>query len=257
MNKRNVLFAIVSLVLGFFIGFLMANSIGRRERDVARVGASSEQMMQAAGRQQQQSQNSQDGQSQSNGAEPTEAQIRDAIARADEREQDIELQRNFGMALYRYASESGQAQYLPDVARMIKRAYDANPQDHDTTLMLANVLFDIGQTTDRTRFREARTYYTKALAMKPDDVNARTDLGLSYYLDEPSDPQRAVAEYRKSLAINPRHEQTLQNLANALISMRKFDEAEKRIEELAAINPQNPALPNLRAQLAQGRNAGP
>ncbi len=251
MNKNSILFALASLAIGFFIGFSIANSIGRRERDVAGVSAPTAPQAQATRQQQAASQT----QSQPENGAPTEAEIRDAIARADERAADTDLQRNFGTALYRYASDSGQAQYLPDVARMIKRAYDANPQDHDLTLLLANVLFDTGQTTDRTRFREARTYYTKALEMKPDDVSARTDLGLSYYLDEPSDPARAVAEYRKSLAINPHHEQTLQNLATALISMQKLDEAQKRIDELAGINPQNPALPNLRAQLAQGRNA--
>jgi tetratricopeptide (TPR) repeat protein len=231
----------------------MANALGRRERDMARVEFPPQETQGAR----QQPAASQNQSSESDSGAPTEAEIRDAIARADERAADTNLQLNFGTALYRYASDSGQAQYLPDIARMLKRAYDANPQDHDLTLLLANVLFDIGQTTDRTRFREARTLYTKALQMKSDDVNARTDLGLSYYLDDPSDPARAVAEYRKSLAINPRHEQTLQNLATALISMHKLDEAQQRIDELANINPQNPALPNLRAQLAQARNGAP
>jgi len=253
VNRNNILFGLISLAIGFFVGFSIANSIGRRERDAARVSMQPQQ----AQTERPQPAASQNQSSQSSDAAPTEAEIRDAIARADERAEDTELQRNFGTALYRYASDAGQAQYLPDVARMIKRAYDAHPQDHDLTVMLANVLFDIGQTTDRARFREARTYYAKALEMKPDDVSARTDLGLSYYLDEPSDPARAVAEYRKSLVINPRHEQTLQNLATALISMHKFDEAQKRIDELSGINQQNPALPNLRAQLAQGRNAAP
>ncbi len=91
--------------------------------------------------------------------------------------------------------------------------------------------------------------------MRADDVRVRTALGLTYYFGQPSDPRRAIAEYRKSLAIDPRDEPTLQNLASALISLGHRDEAQQRIDDLAKVNPSNPALPNLRAQLAQSKNA--
>jgi tetratricopeptide (TPR) repeat protein len=159
------------------------------------------------------------------------------------------------MALYRYASQKQDARYLPDVARFLKRAYDLNSKDFDLTVSLANVLFDIGQTSDPARFTEARVYYQKALEQKPNDVQTRTDLGLTYYLGKPSDPQRAITEYRKALTLNPKHESALQNLATALIATGKHDEAQKRIEELESISPQNPSLPNLRAQLAQSKVA--
>ena len=83
----------------------------------------------------------------------------------------------------------------------------------------------------------------------------RTRLGLTYYFGQPSDPQRAIVEYRKSLALDPRHEPTLQHLASALIAVGNREEAQKRIDELQNLNPSNQALPNLRAQLAQSRNA--
>jgi Flp pilus assembly protein TadD len=120
---------------------------------------------------------------------------------------------------------------------------------------LGNVFFDIGHLSDPASFVEARKYYLKALEMKPDDVDVRTDLGLTYYFGQPSDPQRAITEYRKSLSLDPRHEPTLQNLASALISTGNREEAEKRIDELQQVNSSNPSLPNLRAQLAQSKNA--
>ena len=249
MSKHNLLYSIIGLLLGFIIGFTFANQTNRGPVDEARPAdertrsAATQQGTATPGNANAGAPNS-----------PTEAEIRDAIAKADARADDVALQRNFGMVLYRYANQTRNASLLPDVARMLKRAYDANPKDRELAVSLGNVLFDIGQATDPARFAEAREYYAKALEIKPDDANVRTDLGLTYYFGQPSDPQRAIAEYRKSLAIDPRHEPTLQNLATALMAVGKIDEAQKTIDQLSSLNPSNPALSDLRAQMAQSRN---
>lgn len=249
MTKHNLLYSIIGLLLGFIIGFIFANQTNRGPTGQPRpVDA------------QARSAPPQPGQTGARNAEgdapnsPTEAEIRDAIAKADARAEDVALQRNFGMVLYRYANQTRNATLLPDVARMLKRAYDANPKDRELAVSLGNVLFDIGQATDPARFTEAREYYSKALEIKADDANVRTDLGLTYYYGEPSDPQRAIAEYRKSLAIDARHEPTLQNLAAALMTVGRTDEAQKTIDQLSSLNPSNPALSDLRAQMALSRN---
>jgi len=249
VSKHNLLYSIIGLLLGFIIGFIFANQTNRGPAGNARPADA--QTRSAA---------TQPGQTDNRNASgnapnsPTEAEIRDAIAKADARAEDVALQRSFGMVLYRYANQTRNATLLPDVARMLKRAYDANPKDRELAVSLGNVLFDIGQATDPARFAEAREYYSKALEIKPDDANVRTDLGLTYYFGEPSDPQRAIAEYRKSLALDPRHEPTLQNLAAALMTVGKTDEAQKTIDQLSSLNPSNPALSDLRAQMAQSRN---
>lgn len=250
MTKHNLLYSIIGLLLGFIIGFTFANQTNRGPMGNARpVDA------QARSAATQPGQTDTRNAAQANAPNtPTEAEIRDAIAKADARADDVALQRNFGMVLYRYANQTRNATLLPDVARMLKRAYDANPKDRELAVSMGNVLFDIGQATDPARFTEAREYYSKALEIKPDDANVRTDLGLTYYFGQPSDPQRAIAEYRKSLAIDPRHEPTLQNMAAALMTVGKTDEAQKTIDQLSSLNPSNPALSDLRAQMALSRN---
>ena len=176
------------------------------------------------------------------------------IARGDANPNDVVLQRNIGRGFYLYAVQTGETKLLPEAVRFLQRAYAAEPNDYETTVMLGNALFDLGRASDAESFKEARTYYLKALAIKPNDVDVRTDLGLTYYFGEPSQPERAIAEYRKSLAVDPRHESTLQNLATALISIGDLDEARERIDELQRLNPSHTALPNLRAQLAQSKN---
>ena len=47
----------------------------------------------------------------------------------------------------------------------------------------------------------------------------------------------------------------LQSIAAALIEAGDFDEAGKRLNDLEQVNPRNPELANLRAQLEQKRNA--
>jgi tetratricopeptide (TPR) repeat protein len=250
VNKSNILFGIIGLFAGLLISFIVTNALNRGGRDVksANVSRSGAPTVGDTGR-------AAASPSKDASESVSEDEIRAAIAKADARPDDRALQRNFGLALYQYASQAREARWLPDAARFLKRAYEADPKDHDLAVSLANVLFDIGQSSDPASFVEARKYYQKALEMKPDDADVRTDLGLTYYFGQPSDPQRAIVEYRKSLALDPRHEPTLQNLTSALISTGNHEEAEQRIDELQQVNPSNPALPNLRAQLAQSRNA--
>ena len=91
--------------------------------------------------------------------------------------------------------------------------------------------------------------------MKPDDAVVRTKLGLTYYYDNPPNPQRAIGEYRRALQTDPRQELSLQSLAAALIETGDFEEAARRLDELEKVNPSNTELPGLRAQLEQKRNA--
>lgn len=245
MSKSNILYGIIGLFAGLVIGFIITNALDQGGRATeTRPGAVSANANSAT-----------DNTAEDSSAAPSEEEVRGAIAKTDARADDIALQRNFGLALYRYSQQAQETRYLPDIARILKRAHEADPKDHDLTVSLANVFFEIGQSSDPAGFDQARNYYLKALEMKPDDASVRARLGQTYYFAKPSDPQRAIVEYRKSLAIDPRHEAALQNLASALITTGNHEEAQKRIDELQKLNPSNPALPNLRAQLAQSRNA--
>lgn len=246
MNKRNLLFAILGLFAGFSLGFFLANSAHRSLGTTGDV-RSSKNMSRA------------DGSANVNGdakdpnaqpAELTDADIRDAIATADAKPKDIALQQKLGMSLYQYVGYTQNTKFLPEAARLLKRAYAANSEDRDLQIVLGHVLSDMGHTGKVESYVEARTYYLKALATQ-DDADVRTDLGSTYLFSEPSDPKRAIVEYRKSLALDPRHESTLENLAAALIATGNSSEAKTRIDELAGINPSNPALASLRSRLVQ------
>jgi len=253
VNKSQLVFALAAcLIVGFAAGFFFANRANRQELDRLQAEIARVHSAHAS------SDETKAGNNATTNTEKTsltDDQLRAVIAKADARPDDHELQRKAGQGLYLYAVQFGKPDLLPEAIRILKRAHDVAPQDYDTTVILGNALFDLARATDPKRFKEARAYFTQALKQKPDDINVRTELGATYYFDTPADPRRAISEYRKSLAQDPRHEMTLQSLVAALISTGELAEAEQRLNELQQVNAANPALSDLRAQLAQQRNA--
>jgi cytochrome c-type biogenesis protein CcmH/NrfG len=63
---------------------------------------------------------------------------------------------------------------------------------------------------DAERFDEAIRWYSDALKLSPKDVNISTDLGVSFYYS--NQPDRALEQFKQSLAIDPKHVKTLLNV---------------------------------------------
>jgi tetratricopeptide (TPR) repeat protein len=251
--QKVILIAVAAAVVGFAAGFLFADTANRRERErldseLTRARAAATPIPESA--------------RVANGAggspalpDLTDEQLRNAVARADADPSNVEVQRTAGQALHLYAVEKGNASILPDAARILKRAHEAEPKNFDVLLRLANALYLLAQNGDPARMQESRAYLEKAAALKPDDADTRASIGLTYFHDKPPDARGAAREYRKALALDPRHEFSLQNLAAALIESGELAEAEKTLAELERVNPRSAELPNLRASLAQRRNA--
>ncbi|HYP52539.1 MAG TPA: tetratricopeptide repeat protein [Pyrinomonadaceae bacterium] len=248
MNTQKIIYLVVGVVLGFAAGFFFTNSVNRKEHESLRAEVA---RLRAGGAQA-------SGTPAAGGDAPAERlsdeEIRQKIAQADANPTDLNFQRELGRGFLLYATNFDRPDLLPDVARLLKRAHDAEPSDESTTALLASAYFFMGRAGDAARFADARAYYNKLLKDKPGDVYLHTALGLTYFYDRPSDPRRAISEFRKSLAREPRHEMSLQSLAAALIAVGETDEARRRIEELQGVNPQNAQLPGLRADLAQKTN---
>jgi tetratricopeptide (TPR) repeat protein len=255
LNKRVLVVGALGVVLGFTAGFFFTNGINRGEQEKLRAelaAAHAGARPPDSGKGQQASAPGGDlSQSLS------EEQIQNAVKKADQSPQDAELQKKVGQGLMLYASETSNASYLSDGARILKRAHDLDPKDYQTTVMAGDAQFLVERQGggDAKLIAEARKLYEAALVLKPDDAVVRTKLGLTYYYDSPPNPQRAIGEYRRALQADPRQEMSLQSLAAALVETGGLEEAARRLDELEKVNPSNAELHGLRAQLEQKRNA--
>ena len=234
--KENILFSIAGLVLGFFIGFFLANSndAGQTPGTTAATNAARPlDQPEAGGALPPGHPNISGG---GGAAAASSAQAQQAMDEADRNPKDFTAQIRAAAVFYQLGSYDKAKLYLG-------RSLALKPDDPDALTGMGHTLYDTGD------FVGAAGYYEKVLAQKPDDADLRADLGSTYSQRTPPDLDRALAEYRKALAIDPRHEQALARLAD--VSIRKGDKAAARdaINKLAAINPSNPALAELRAML--------
>lgn len=259
MNTQKILIALAALVAGCVIGFFFATSVDRKELENLRAEVARARRGSGAPPPPQQTQGESRGAKSSAddaaASMPTENEMRELIAKADASKNDAGYQRKVGQGIYMYALGTGKPTLLPEAVRLLRRAHESDPENYETIVLVGNSIFALAQAADASKYAEARVYYNKALATKPQDTNVQTLLGMTYFFGQPSDPKRAIKEYRQSLAAAPRHEMALQSLASALIATGAIDEAQKRIEELQTVNAANSALSNLRGQLAQAKNA--
>lgn len=161
-------------------------------------------------------------------------QAQSAMERADRTRTDFDAQMSAAATFYQLGDYDKAALYLA-------RALELKPQDADALVAMGDTQYDAG------KFTEAAAYYERTLKERPQDTNARTDLGNTYFKRTPPDYRRAVEHYRQSLTIDPRHEKTLQNIALAFLNLGDRNAAREHITQLAAVNPQNPALASLRS----------
>ena len=156
-------------------------------------------------------------------------QVTAAIEKAKAAPQDFEAQMTAADLYY-------QIQRFDDAAKFYEAANKLKPGDTEPMIKLGNALFDAE------KYAEAEKWYTLALQKEPKNIDVRTDLGLTFFLREPRDVPRAIAEYQRSLELDAKHEVTLQNLALAYTENGDTENFNKTLERLKAVNPKNPVV---------------
>jgi tetratricopeptide (TPR) repeat protein len=245
MNGRTTFFIFIAAVLGLAAGFILANSINRNELSVLRAENERLKTEGAAGAAADQKSSLSDD------------EINATIAKADESPSEFDVQRNVGVAIYRYGAMKQDEKLIRQAVRILDRAANLRPDDYDVVLSLANANFDVGYfSKDNDALTKARTFYSKALVSKPDNVDIRTDLGLTYFLQNPPELENAAMEFKKCLEKNPKHEKSLQFLVQTLIKQDKSPEASEYLERLRSVNPKNESIGELTSMLSSSQPAG-
>jgi tetratricopeptide (TPR) repeat protein len=244
--SRNVFFCVLGLILGFAVGFFFANKMIAEPHPQGTAASAARDADGAAppldpaqttgelppGHPNIGGAGAQGGDS----AAASSADAQQAMAAADAQPKDFDLQMNAAATFYK-ANDFAKAELY------LQRALAVKPKDVDALTAMGNTKYDKGD------FDGAAGYYQRVLAIQPQNTDVQTDLGNAYFRRTPPDYARAIIEYRKTLAIDPKHENALKNLATAALNLKDKATARTAIEQLAAVDPNNPVLAPLRETL--------
>lgn len=236
MRSSAVWISLIAGIVCFVAGFSFANYLNRTE--LSGLRGENERLKSSQP-------------SDTNQLDLSNEEIEAKLAEAQQNSDNFAFQKSLGLGLYRYGAIKQDKAIIEKALPVLVRAYGLDPDDYDIIVGLGNVYYDIGYFgKDNPSFERSREFYNKALAKRPDDIEVRTDLGLTYFLQEPPDYAAAIAEFEKSLAINPKHEKTLSFAALAMKNQNK--DAAKYSDVLRTINPNSPTL----RELASGQPTG-
>ena len=243
--QKNVLLCAVGVILGFAVGFFVANSITRPGAQVASARPSSDAAAGPLGPEQAGGPlppghpdigKANEGDDAPASAASTSADAQAAMDKADRSPKDFDAQAEAGRVFYGLRDYDRAALYL-------SRALAIRANDFDALVLAGNAKYDAGD------FAAAATFYERALAVKPDSPDVRTDLGNTYF--NRKDYDRAIAEYRKSVALDPNHLNSWKNIAAAALQKGDKAAASEAVEKLSALAPQSPETEAYRQKLAE------
>ena len=221
------MFGVVGLLAGAIIGFIFANSVNRSAAELP--AGSSNLIRSSADNPALPPDHPPLGTGSGNAQGGALPQVTAAIEKARAEPQNYEAQMTAGDLYY-------QIQRFEDAAKFYEAANKLKPSEVEPLVKAGNAYFDFEQ------YDQAEKWYVLALAKDPKDITVRTDLGLTFYLRSPRDIDRAIKEYKASLAIDPRHAVTLQNLALAYRENGDTSKYNETVERLKAVDPDNPIL---------------
>ncbi len=233
MNRENILFTAVGLLLGYVIAFHLVVYVNQSQAaQTVPAGAASGDALPA---------------DHPGGAGVSEAERQRMLSAAEEaanaardNPQDFNAQMKAAEGFY-------QAGSFEDAIDFMTRANKLRPDDYNTVVRLGTIY------SSARRFEDAARWYTAALAKRPEDCDARSELALTFYLRKPSQPEKAISELRRCLDKDPNHVPSLHNLTLMLLETKQYAESESTLARLAQADPTYPQLPRLREEVRKAR----
>lgn len=145
---------------------------------------------------------------------------------------------------------TGGQQQGPDRVKLTREIAQAeeivrkDPQNYQAWVQIGNDYFDLGEA------QKSIDAYQRALAIKGDDPNVLTDMGVMYR--QVKDFPKAIAAFRKAAAVGPNHPQSRMNLG--VVLMHDVNDKPGAIaawEDYLRIAGNDPNAENIRRALAE------
>jgi cytochrome c-type biogenesis protein CcmH/NrfG len=145
------------------------------------------------------------------------------------------------------ASEGPPSAELSSKIQALKEIAKKDPQNLSAWAELGNLYFDSDQP------REAIDAYSQYLALKPDNPDVRTDMGIMYR--KLGDFDRALEEFRKAAQSDPNHINSRYNIGLVLLHDKQdMKGAIKAWEEYLKVDPKSERAKRLRVQIDKMKN---
>lgn len=142
------------------------------------------------------------------------------------------------------AAVQAQQQEMAQLERFVQE----NPNDEQAILRLANLNFD------QSRWDQARDLYSRFLELQPGNADVISDLGVVYR--GLKDYDKALAQFEQAQKLKPEHVLSRYNKAIVLaFDLKRYDEAEQVVAELQLLQPGNPRVAELAAEIEKQRRA--
>ncbi|QYO64866.1 tetratricopeptide repeat protein [Leptolyngbya sp. 7M] len=240
MIAKTFFLPLIAVILSFVGGFFIANALNKGEMDKLRK--ENERLSKTV----------EENSKREAATTLSDEEIRAKIQRADDSPGDLAFNRDLGMALYRYGAMRQDVDLIKESARLLERVNAADPKDYEVLVSLGNAEFDIANfAKENERFVKARSIYSKAIAIKQNDAVVRTDIALTYFLEQPPKITEAINEFDRALSIDPKNERALQYLIQSYWLKGDIGSAGKALERLKQVNTSNPAIPELNSLLTR------
>lgn len=223
MNKDNLLYTLVGILIGFVSAYLLFDAVSARQPPRltpelrARIAMEGESPTQSTG-----------GEAKAEG--PTDARTPDTS--------------NPGMG---GAAPGGAGPAMEEI-QQLRAHVEQHPDDADAVLRLANLNFDIRN------WGRAQELYNHYLELRPGNPDVLTDLGISYR--ETQKFEQALERFRQARKLAPGHWQSYYNEIVVLaFDLKRYDEAGPILQELQRMQPGNPEVAKLADAVARQRSA--
>ena len=251
MNRDNLLFATIGVLLGFIAGYLMHEVMVARQplRRLPGEGGVVTADQAGAGGQP----GAPDGAGGGGGEPVADAAAQAGQAGAGPEGQGAPLGTPQGTASGLGGAPGGGAPGAPGApmaeVQKLRDYVASHPKDADAVLKLANMNFDIRN------WGRARDLYSQYLGLRDSDADARTDLGVCFR--ELRQYDSALDQFRHVESIAPTHWKALFDEVVVLgIDLKQFDAADKAMARLKALVPAEPEVAQLASELQRRRAAG-
>jgi tetratricopeptide (TPR) repeat protein len=131
----------------------------------------------------------------------------------------------------------------------LKDIVKKDPKNLSALVELGNLYFDSGQP------KEAMQAYSQYLAIKPDNADVRTDMGIMYRAL--GDFDRAIEEFKKAAQANPKHVNSRYNIGIVLLHDKQdIKGAIQAWEEYLKVDSKSEKAQRVRSQIEKMKKMG-